>query len=194
MAATSASALRIGLVQGVLLGGLVGGIATARMVKVAWTTATTSRRRGLFLVRRPSRRRRCPVCAGFRIAPCDLCHARGVCDYRKRYARLIPCPRCTLRRYTRCDACGGSGLRELGLARRVAELAHLVYRVFSQAVVDGGLGQQAAAGPALLTAAMNAAMRGRDGGLPPTAPVSALVPAPGHVPLLRGDGGGMIAL
>lgn len=112
--------LPIGLVQGVLLGGAVGGLVVARGARVVWTAASARRRRGLFLVRRPARQHRCPRCAGFRIAACDLCSARGLCDYRKRYKRVIPCPRCVLRRFVRCSACAGTGLRERGVLRRAA--------------------------------------------------------------------------
>lgn len=41
-----------------------------------------------------------------------------MCEYRRRFTRVIPCPRCTLRRYTVCEACSGSGLRNGSVLRR----------------------------------------------------------------------------
>lgn len=140
-------ALPIGLVQGALVGGVVGGVAASRAVRAAWGYATASRRRGLFLVRRPDRRRRCPRCAGFRITACDLCAAQGLCDYRKRYKRVIPCPRCVLRRFVRCPVCAGSGLRERGFVRRAFAWVQVVLAPVIDALLDAApFGEQAAGG------------------------------------------------
>lgn len=137
--------LPIGLAEGVLLGGAVGGIATARGARAILAAATARRRRGLFLVRRPARQRRCPRCAGFRITACDLCAAQGLCDYRKRYKRVIPCPRCVLRRFVRCPMCAGSGLREKGALVRVLAWTEDVLAHALQSRLDGrpGFGERA---------------------------------------------------
>lgn len=140
--------LPLGLVEGVVLGGAVGGIATARGARAIWAAAAARKKRGLFLVRRPARQRRCPRCAGFRIAACDLCAAQGLCDYRKRYKRVIPCPRCVLRRFVRCPMCAGSGLRERGALYRAAYWAEDVLAPALHSRLDGrpglpGFGERA---------------------------------------------------
>lgn len=131
------------LIRNILLGGILTGIAGGLVVKSSVDAAratSAARRKGLFLRPRPPRERRCPRCTGFRIAACDLCGGRGVCEYRRRFTRVIPCPRCTLRRYTVCEACSGSGLRNGSVLRRsLLGAAGFVRNIFEGVFFEGRL-------------------------------------------------------
>lgn len=104
--------LQWGLIETVGLTSVVGGVIATRMASRAIATLTASRRRGLFVRRRP--RRKCPKCAGFGIQRCVLCRGEGVCTAtNNRLSQLIPCPKCTMRRMMHCEMCKGTGRRPL---------------------------------------------------------------------------------
>ena len=123
--------LRLGILPGAALGGLLGGATVTNLVN---RMSIPRERQGLFLRRRP--RRRCPRCAGFGISRCTLCNGEAICvrhtptlsthitlylallllttisqSNSARYTRVIPCPRCLMRRYIPCAMCNGLGLR-----------------------------------------------------------------------------------
>lgn len=101
-----APALRIGLLPGAAVAGLLGGIFITNAVS---RISHPRQRKTLFVRRRPQRR--CPRCAGFGISRCTLCRGEAICSYRLRFTRELPCPLCVMRRYIPCGMCNGSGIR-----------------------------------------------------------------------------------
>lgn len=66
--------LRIGLLPGAAVGGLLGGALVTNVVN---RLSIPRDRQGLFLRRRA--RRQCARCAGFGISRCTLCSGEGIC-------------------------------------------------------------------------------------------------------------------
>jgi hypothetical protein len=106
--------LRMGLLQGAALGGLVGSAALLGAILRAGRYAAAHRKGGLFVRRRPPKDDRCPRCAGFRIQRCTICRGTGVCKTSVSTHSLtayIYCPFCSSTRHVRCTMCAGSGRR-----------------------------------------------------------------------------------
>lgn len=71
---TSIQPLRLSLIPGVALGGILGGILITNVV----TRMTQRNERTSLFVRRRARRR-CPRCAGFGVMRCTLCGGEALC-------------------------------------------------------------------------------------------------------------------
>lgn len=68
-----ATPLRMSLIPGVALGGLLGGVLITNVV-----TRMSQRERTSLFVRRRARKR-CPRCSGFGITRCSLCGGEAMC-------------------------------------------------------------------------------------------------------------------
>lgn len=134
------SVFRLDPLHGATLAGLGAGLAVAAAVKGADALAR-SRRRGLFVRRRPPRR--CARCAGFGIVRCELCRASGVCE-NPLTGDVMPCPRCTMSRHVPCALCNGGGARARAFApRRIWRPTSRAASTLGTAAVNAALGMLA---------------------------------------------------